>query len=323
MPYKLKQTSPGSVEVTSNLESFWFFYDFSVDQGTKKVEMNKGYFAAYICQKSGKPFIQTLYGDSNAKKDDLYRKLEISNVAEQKISINNARLVDSKFSQFSNEVSQLHFFEFSPENEHKKEWVDTKGWSPKFNNPTKNDDGKYFLKQTLDFGQVKDRYIYWLSTQANANGTERFGLAVPFIANSLMGTILALHQQDLPKISISVDEKSWPYPSGQELPGAIHGFLMVAEGAFKAISLSGEIDNLLYNTEIENNKQKKVLKPSNEILVTLSQIIQRYPTPISRTINTAPVTSSDSVVPSSPELPIEVLYLESLNSTNPVDMIIK
>jgi hypothetical protein len=315
MPYKLKQTSPGSVEVTSNLESFWFFYNFNVDEGTKKVQIERGYFAAYICQKSGKPFIQSLYGDSNQKKEDLYRKLEISNVADQKISINNARLVDSRFSQFSNEVSQLHLFDFSDEPEHKKEWVDTKGWSPKFKNPTKNDDGKYFLKQTLDFGQVKDRYIYWLSTQANTNGTERFGLAVPFIANSLMGTILALHQQDLPKISISVDEKSWPYPSGQELPGAINGFLMVVEGAFKAIALSGEVDNLIQQVTSD--------KPSKEILADLSQIIHRYPTPISRTINTAPVTSSNSVVPSSPELPIEVLYLEGLNSTNPVDMIIK
>jgi hypothetical protein len=315
MPYKLKQTSPGSVEVTSNLESFWFFYNFNVDEGTKKVQIERGYFAAYICQKSGKPFIQSLYGDSNQKKEDLYRKLEISNIADQKISINNARLVDSRFSQFSNEVSELHLFDFSDEPEHKKEWIDTKGWSPKFKNPTKNDDGKYFLKQTLDFGQVKDRYIYWLSTQANTNGTERFGLAVPFIANSLMGTILALHQQDLPKISISVDEKSWPYPSGQELPGAINGFLMVAEGAFKAIALSGEVDNLI--------KQVTSDKPSKEILADLSQIIHRYPTPISRTINTAPVTSSNSVVPSSPELPIEVLYLEGLNSTNPVDMIIK
>ena len=315
MPYKLKQTSPGSVEETSNLESFWFFYNFNVDEGTKKVQIERGYFAAYICQKSGKPFIQSLYGDSDQKKEDLYRKLEISNVADQKISINNARLVDSRFSQFSNEVSQLHLFDFSDEPEHKKEWVDTKGWSPKFKNPTKNDDGKYFLKQTLDFGQVKDRYIYWLSTQANTNGTERFGLAVPFIANSLMGTILALHQQDLPKISISVDEKSWPYPSGQELPGAINGFLMVAEGAFKAIALSGEVDNLIQQVTSD--------KPSKEILADLSQIIHRYPTPISRTINTAPVTSSNSVVPSSPELPIEVLYLEGLNSTNPVDMIIK
>jgi hypothetical protein len=64
-------------------------------------------------------------------------------------------------------------------------------------------------------------------------------------------------------------------------------------------------------------------KPSKEILANLSQIIHRYPTPIERTLNTAPVTGSNSVVPSSPELPIEVLYLQELNTTNPVDMIIK
>lgn len=314
MPYELVQTSPGSVNVTKNLESFWLFYNFNVDEATKKVEIKRGFFAAYICQKSGKPFIESLE-DSSEKKEDLYRKLEISNVGKQKISINQARLVDSRFSQFSNEVSQLHLFDLSDEDEHKKEWIDTKGWSPKFKNPTKNDDGKYFLKQTFTLGQVTDRYIYWLATQANANGTERFGVAVPFIANSLMGTILALHQQDLPKIQISVDEKSWPYPSEQELPGAINGYVMVAEGAFKSITLSGEVDNLIEQVTSD--------KPSEDILTYLSRIVHGYPTPISRTLNTAPITKSNSVVPSEPELPIEVLYLQGLNSTNPVDLIVK
>lgn len=315
MPYKLTQTGPGNVEVTKNLESFWFFYNFNVDEGTKKVEIKRGFFAAYLCQKSGKPFIKSLYEDSNEKKEDLYRKLEVSNVAGQKISINHARLVNSRFSQFSNEVSQLHLFDFSDEDEHKKEWLDTKGWSPKFKNPTKNDDGKYFLKHTLSLGQVKDRYIYWLATQANTNGTERFSLALPFINTPLIGTILGLHQQDLPKIQISVDEKSWPYPSEQELPGAINGFMMIAEGAFKSIALSGEMDSLI--NEVTSDK------PSKDLMVYLSQKIHGYPTPINRTINTAPRTDSDSVVPSDPELPIEIIYMEQLNSTNPVDMIIK
>jgi len=316
MPYELVQTGPGSVNVTKNLESFWFFYNFNVDEGTKKVEIKRGFFAAYICQKSGKPFIESLYKDSNENKEDLYRKLEISNVGKQKISIDHARLVDSRFSQFSNEVSQLHLFDFSDENEHKTKWIDANSWSPKFKNPTKNDDGKYFLKQTLSLGQVKDRYIYWLATQANSNGTERFMTAVPFIANSIMGTVLALHQQDLPKIQISVDEKAWSYPSGQELPGAINGFVMVTAGAFKSIALSGYMDDLLKEMATSN-------KPSKEILSYLSEIVHGYPTPIARTLNTAPRTDSSAIVPSDPELPIEVLYMEGLNSTNPVEMIIK
>lgn len=321
MPYEFVQTGPESVNVTKNLESFWFCYHFNVDEGTKKIDIQKGYFAAYISQKSGKPIIESLYKDSSDKKEDLYRKLEISNVAKQKVSINHARLVDSRFSQFSNEVSQLHLFEFSDEDEHKKEWVDTKGWSPKFKNPTKNDDGKYFLKHTLTFDQAKDLYIYWLSTQANNNGTERFAVAVPFINSSLMGSILALHQGDLPKIQISVDEKSWSYPSEQELPGAINGFLMVAEGAFKSITLSGEIDRLI--ELVKPDEVSRSVKRSKEVTALLSEIIHRYPTAISRTLDTAPATHSNSIVPSGPELPIEVLYMEGLNSTNPVDMIIK
>lgn len=317
MPYKLVQTSPNSVDVTKNLESFWFFYNFNVDEGTKKIEIKRGYFAAYLSQKSGKPFIQSLHGEPDENKEDLYRKLEISNVAGQKITINHARLVDSRFSQFSNEVSQLHLFDFSDEDEYKKEWIDTKGWAPKFKNPTRNDDGKYFLKHTLDFDQAKERYVYWLSTQANSNGTERFGVAVPFIANSLMGTLLALHQEDFPGIQISVDEKPWSYPKGgePELPGAVNGFLMVCEGAFKSIPLSGAIDDLV--KEVTSNRRSK------EIMSNLSQMVHGYPTPISRTLDTAPATDSSALIPSDPELPIEYLYMQQLNSTNPVEMIIK
>ncbi|GJD19163.1 hypothetical protein RIVM261_041190 [Rivularia sp. IAM M-261] len=317
MPYELVQQSPGSVNVTKNLESFWILYQFNVNKATKKIEIIRGYFAAYISQKSGNPLIESLYKQQSKEKNDAYRKFEISNIASQKIGINNARLVDSRFAQFSNEVSQIHLFDLSDENEHKKEWIDTKGWTPKFSNPSKNDDGKYFLKQTINFGQVKDRYVYWLATQANENGTERFAVATPFIANSLMGTILALHQQDLPKIQISVDEKPWSYPSGEEIPGDIQGYLMVAEGAFKSITLSGEIDTLI--------KKVTSKQPSKDILTYLSEIIHKYPTPIHRTINTAPVTSSSALIPSNPELPIEILYMEGLNSSpdKPVDLIIK
>jgi hypothetical protein len=49
----------------------------------------------------------------------------------------------------------------------------------------------------------------------------------------------------------------------------------------------------------------------------------RYPTPISRIISTVFVSNSDFIVTSSKELLLAVLYLESLNSVNPVDLIIK
>ncbi|BAY66426.1 hypothetical protein NIES22_65650 [Calothrix brevissima NIES-22] len=317
MPYKLVQTSPGNVDITKNLESFLFCYNFTVEKASQNIIISSGIFAAYISQKSGKPFIKSLDDPNNKEKK---RKLEISNVAEHKITINNAKLVNSRFSQFSNEVSQLHLFNFEEEDEEKdkREWIETKGWSPKFKNPSKNDDGKDFLKHILEFDQVKDRYIYSLSTQSTSNGTERFALVLPFIANSLIGTVLAQHNKKLPKIQISVDDKPWSYPKSgdQELPGALNGFIMVAEGAFKSIALSGEIDDFLQLVTSH--------KESDEIIKNLSKIVHRYPTPISRTLNTVSVTSSNSVVPSDPELPMEVFYIEGLNSSNnEVEMIVK
>jgi hypothetical protein len=325
MPYELAQKMPGSVIVTKNLDSFWILYNFNVDKATKKIEIMRGYFAAYISQKVGNPIIESLYKQQSQEKTDAYRKLEISNVASQKIIINNAKLVGSRFAQFSNEVSQLHLFDLSSENEHKKEWVDTKGWTPKCETPTGNADGSAPMKQTIGFGQVKDRHIYWLATQANGNGTERFAAATYFTANSLAGTILSLHQQDLPKIQLSVNEKPWSYPSGDEIPGHIQGYLMVAEGAFKSIALSGEIDNLI------NKVISKQL--SKDILRYLSEVVQKYPTKsvskaeskFSRTINTVHDTWENAIIPSTPELPIEILYMEGLNSNTDkvVDLIVK
>ncbi len=314
MPYKLVQSSPSSVDVTSGLESFFIFYKFNVDRGSRRIEIQKGYFAAYLSQKSGKPFIQSLYGDANAGKEDSYRKLEISNVAEQKISINNVRLVDSRFSQFSNEVSQLHLFDFSDEKKHKKNWIDTKGWSPKFRNPTANDDGKYFIEQKFSFDQVKDRYLYWVSSQANGNKTERIALCLPFISNSLITTFLSNYKEVLPQLQLTLDEKSWSYPpsNDEDLPGAVEGFLMVAEGAFKCVALNGEIDNLLQDITGEE-------KTSKDVIMALSKIVSRYPTSITRTLNTATRNDSNSIIPSTPELPIEVLYMEKLNNTEKTD----
>ena len=311
MPYELVQTSPDSVNVTKNLESFWFFCNFNVDKAAKMINIEDGYFATYISQKSGKPYIEKLSKESNGKKEDADRKLQISNVASHKISINNAKLVDSRCSQFSNEVSQLHLFKLSKQDEHKKEWIDSQGWTAKFTNPTTNDDGKYFIKQTLNFGEVTDRYVYWLVNKTNHNGTDKFVVATPFVANSLIGTILSLHKKNLPKIQISADEKSWPYPpGGEDLPGEIKGYLMVAEGAFKSIALSAEMDTLIDKIASTGT--------SEEILTYLSEVVQSYPTRIQRTLETVSVTHSNAIVPSNPQLPIEVLYMKGLNSSGEI-----
>lgn len=321
MPYTLVQLSPDKeVKVTKNLESFFIFYNFNVDGGTKKIEIQNGYFAAHISQKSGLPFIQSLYKDSNDKVKDKNRKLEISNVAEQKIRINNLRLVNSRFSQFSNEVSQLHLFEFSEEMD-KTTWIDAQSWQPIFHKPDGNDDGQYHLEHLLSFGKTEELYIYWLSTQSNENGTERIALSAPFIHKSLLTTVLSNHQKDLPKLQITIDKfekKTWNYPSSgdQTLPGDINGFLMVAEGAFKSMTLSGEIDNLLQQITGSG-------KTSKDVIALLSQIVARYPTSISRTLDTASRTDSNAIIPSTPELPIEILYMEKLNSSNRVPIIIE
>lgn len=316
MPYTLiEKKATGEVTVTDSLESFWLFYNFIIDQATKVIDIRRGFCAVYISKQSGLPNIKSLNdGDSGINND---RKLEIINRGNHKVILNKLRLVDSRFSQFSNEESQLHLFDFSPFNPDKLEWINAQGWSPTFTNSTKNDNHTEFIKQLFSFNDIKDRQIFWLSTQSNSNGTERVTLALPFVSKPLLTNLLSSHNQPCPEIKISVDEKNWTYSKSADpnLPGAVEGFIMVAEGAFKSIALSGEIDDVL--------KQNSAAVPSEEIMVYLSKIVQNYPTPIKRNLITVANTKSDSVVPSSPQLPIEILYLEHLNSINPVDLIIR
>ena len=42
MPYKLVQTSPGNVDVTNNLESFLFCYNFTVEKGSQNIIISSG-----------------------------------------------------------------------------------------------------------------------------------------------------------------------------------------------------------------------------------------------------------------------------------------
>jgi hypothetical protein len=317
MSYTLVQTSPSNINVTKDFESFCLCYHFNVEPG-KTFQLQNGFFAVYISQKSGPPFVQSLYDDSQLGKQDLERKLEISNTAKHKILINYPRLVNSRFSQFSNEISQLHLFEFTDLNEqNKRDSIDTKGWTPQFKSPEKNDDGRYFLKQTLSFAAVKERYVYWLASQTNSNGAERFVAALPFVSTSLIGTIVGLHSQPFPKIEISVDEKLWSYPKlgKDDVEGALKGFIMVADGAFKAISLSAEIDTLCELSGQEKNH--------DEIISYLSQVVHSYPTKLSRTLSTVSDTQNNSIILSDPKLPIEILYMEGINKDNSVPLIVK
>lgn len=318
MSYNLIQTRPDRIDVTKDLESFFLCYHFNVEAGGKTFQLQKGFFAVYLSQKSGPPFIQSLYNDNDLGKEDEERDLELSNRGGYKVAVKSTRLVNSRFAQFSNEVSQLHLFEFTDlDDQKKKESINTKEWTPQFKTPLKNDNDRYFLKHTLSFNSVKDRYVYWLSTQTNANGTERFAVAVPFIATSVIGTTVALHNEKFPKVEISVDGKSWSYPKGGEddVEGNLKGFVIVADGAFKAMELNSNIDKLCELSGQQTN--------TDEVMNYLSQVVHKYPTKLCRNLNTISNTKDNSIVLSEPNLPIEILYMEGINSDNPMPLIIK
>ena len=314
MHYTFEQTIPKNIKITASMESFWLFYNFEINSATKIITINdkEGMFAVYISQKSGPPFIPKLNMDPLNTSN-----FEITDRGGQKIQLNHVRLVESRLVEFSNEVAQLHLFKFSNNAPvEPPKWINTGGWAPQFTNPTHNKGNVPFLKHLFELdGKIQNRYIYWISAQEDGQGTKSFALAMPFLGQSPFQTILSEDGNPLPKIDILMNNHTWSYPppGNTSLPGAIKGFAMVADGAFKSIALNSAIDEWL---DVDTND-------TSTVITKLSQVVGDYPTSISRTLNTAHVVNKDSVVQAEPDPAVEILYMGKLNSINPVDPIIK
>lgn len=315
MQYQFEQTDQQKV-FTPSFDSFWLFYDFRVSASTKIITINDAMFAVYLSQKSGGKSINK----PEFREQNEAGTFEITEVAgKQKIKLSQATLLASRLVEFSNEIGRLHLFKFwETSTDDPKMWIEPK-WTSKAKNPDKNDDNSLFLNHELDFGDINKRYIYWLSTQEDNNGTSSVALAMPFLNNSPFSLLLSKHRDELPIIKISSSKHgTWQYPEAgaEDLPGELQGFAMVCAGAFKSIALSSEIDEYYQFAESQPEQQggKKA------IIAKLSKAVHEYK-PF-RTLSTVTMTDQDSVVSVPSDKPIEVLYLEKLNSEGYVKPII-
>jgi hypothetical protein len=305
MPHTWKP-STGAGALTGKLESFFFYFDFEVKPNNRRVTVNDGYFAVYLSQQSGPP--------AASKPDGAARAFDIQDEDRNVIKVQNADLIVSRLVEYSNEFNRLHVYKFD-NGVQKNTWINTSQFAPTFVNPTSNQNRRPFWNHTLNFDSIQSRYIHWLLAKENAKGTQTAAMVTPLLAPSLLGSILAKDGQVMPGLSIAVQSRpAWTYfPAGsRDLPGNVRGYVMIAQGAFKAISLGRDIEtwHIAPNT----------LSPE-EVAERLTEVVHRASS-LRRTIEIADETMHDSVIPSSPDGPIELLYLDNLNDRNEVPSLI-
>jgi hypothetical protein len=331
MPYTWTKAGPPATALTARLQSFWIYYDFVVSRTTRQITVGDGYYAVYLSQASGPP------GVLKPTPDD--RDFTIADTAGGTIQLKHAALIQSRLVEYSNEFNHLHVFKFD-EAEDATGWIDTTGWNPAFTNPTKNEANRVFWPHTVALGTYEqkqggakkaggggkgaaaspgftDRYVYWLMSRENAAGTRSVGMVMPFLNPSCLSHILSGDDKVMPPLKIKVQSRAeWQYfPTGvRTFPGDVKGYVMVAQGAFKATDLSSELEAWHFAGEKGTGKESLVAD-------RLADLVHRS-SEMRRTLETCDDTEHDSVIPPSPDGPVEVLYLDSLNNRNPVPSLV-
>ncbi len=320
MPYIWSKTGkPTSTELTARLESFWLYYDFVVDRGNRQITIGDGYYAVYLSQASGPPAV--------LKPAAADRDFTLDDTAGNVVQLKHAALIQSRVVEYSNEFNHLHVFKFD-DAANATTWIDASGWNPGFTNPDTNEGNRVFWPHTATFGAYEakkgekpkagapaaspgftERYVYWLMARENASGTRALGAVMPFLNPSCLSHILSGDNKVMPPLKLKVQSRpDWTYfPTGvKTFPGDVKGYVMVAQGAFKAIDLS---------SELESWHLQGPSGPTEEVLVAdrLADLVHRAGK-LRRTLETCDDTKHDSVIPASPDGPVEVLYLDSLNN---------
>jgi hypothetical protein len=302
------------VVLAEEMASFWIYCNFSVNRATKKLNVSNGFFATYISHDSNK-VLSTV--PTAAQKS-----FSLSG-SEGTIKLNHATLVRTRLSYVSNEYNRLHLFEFDA-NENRTEWISSSGWTSTFQQPTSNKDGTKFLNHTITFGEVDKRYAYQVVSDEDAAGTCSLGVVVPFLKTSVLATLLTKHEEDdgsldkgqVPELCLTFQGTNWEYfkKDLQQWQGNVRGYVMVAQGAFKSINPTADLERWQL---VQDGIDKRSLAE------TLSRVACEA-TEFKRKLVNIKNTERNAVVKSvTGDQALEVIYLGELNSENPVKSLLQ
>jgi hypothetical protein len=342
MPYTIyRGDTVNPSNLMADVESFFIYIHFDVKTVLGTVGINGGYWA--VCcsgltdkYPQGRP-------EMSAEPQSYYVKSANNNG----FILKRSRLLGSRKVEFGNEFTDLHLFQFTGEPVEPVEsveptapngvpWVDLEPWAITHGEPSASRNKRPLLVRRLTLaGLVENRYAHALSTTEDGMGTSSLSVAMAFDAPTCLASVVGLHGQPMAQLDIWTggprkpgQEKvvartatPWSYftpvqlASNASLPGAPVGFVMVAQGAFKAIAWE-EIDEWYLNgvsEEVLLRQLRKVVRDYGLVPHEAEADLPRKD-PYLRTLENVFDTNCDGVVSPSPSDPIEVIHFGKLNN---------
>ncbi|RKZ92309.1 MAG: hypothetical protein DRR19_04600 [Candidatus Parabeggiatoa sp. nov. 1] len=322
MIYTLKNATD-KVTVTPRLKGFWLYVGFTVDPTTGWVTAGPGH-AAFDYSENSNMFKNRL--PVAIPFDGQVRSYDITDNTNT-FQLFHAKAVRSYKAEYANEVRQIHLLTFDSM-QNRSTWFADSGFAPAFEAPTTDADGNPFLQRTLSYKSVDKRYVFSAHTEEDNNGISTVMLTLPFLKASVFSHILQVAldpnvppteaivtPEMMPTLSVTTGmDKAWSYFDGGTLPwkGAVNGFVMVCQGAFKAMEL-----NNLYAKDWQQNGG--AFSPNNQTILQELVRITHNSTRFTRTSETVDITNDNAIHPGSGDGPVEILYLGSLNSRAKVE----
>ncbi|MEK8020866.1 MAG: hypothetical protein VSS75_028685 [Candidatus Parabeggiatoa sp.] len=309
-----------NVTVTPHLKGFWLYVGFTVDPATGWVTAGPGYAAFDYSEDSNRftnnPPVAIPF-------DGLVRSYDITDNTHT-FQLFHAKAVRSYKAEYANEVRQLHLLTFD-NMQNRSTWFADGGFDPAFNAPTIDADGNPFLQRTVSYNNIQNRYVFSTHTEENNNGTSAVMLTLPFLRASVFSHILQVAldpnlppanaispPQMMPTLSVTTGMgQAWSYFDGNlPWPGAVNGFVMVCQGAFKAMEL---------NLYAKDWQQNGAFTPNNQTILQELVRVSHNSTRFTRMVETVDITNDNAISPGSLDGPVEILFLDNLNSRTQVD----
>ncbi|MCH9647771.1 MAG: hypothetical protein K0U98_06000 [Deltaproteobacteria bacterium] len=291
-----------------DFESFLVRIEFNIARATGRISVTGGKAAIYQSNTTNQDFPGSLMDeglrwvrliDNGQQPQATQLDLQLEAVAETTLDL-------------VNETARLTLLEVpTPQGGQAPGWLAAANWNIPYKPPKVTADGTPFRPRWFSFDTIGKRYCDALQEGRNNNGCSALRVVCPMLNPPIMSRIFLNHGKeirDLQPFSIQLSSSEpWKYPPATPppIPGAVIGSVTAVQGAFKQLLLS-ELEEL-------NIRWSGPGSLSNEkILLLLASWIGSQ----GRNLETCDDSRLNSVVPPSPDSPLEVLLLEGLNSIN-------
>ncbi|MEN9581459.1 MAG: hypothetical protein RJA70_4468 [Pseudomonadota bacterium] len=305
MSYTLSDS--GKVVGGKGFESFFLFIRFglSEQEGQLQIQSTGNYFAFYGSYNS-----DSRDCDLPDFSEGQSKNYELTGENDMTLALNSLSLQESRCTDMSNESSHLHLFQFlATPDQGPETWVNDGGWNASYENRSANHrPQEIFVPHLVSFGDCSDRDCYWTMARDTSLGTNRLGLAQPFLKDSILVNLLKNHRSECPKLELSINEQKWSVFDSTPLPGNPTGYAMICSGVFKEMALSTELERW--------HKLTSGAPAPQDIMDELSMVAERRGRTASgsnlfvRTARTADQTDDNAVVQEDKRHPTEVLFLD-------------